>query len=95
MTKDYTNSVGKLSKLSVRQKEILQLLSTGEWEIGTSWGDVWMQKGGLGYGGESKIVNWNTFQALRIRGFIAQVTQRVFEQPQRYYITDKGKERVR
>jgi len=49
-------------KLSKTQLEVLRLMNEG-WELGRNndggWGgrQWWMQKGGLGYGGDDKTIN--------------------------------------
>jgi uncharacterized protein YjhX (UPF0386 family) len=59
-------------KLSKRQQEVVDLLSDG-WEIGfsnTFNGSVWIQKGGVGRGGETRNVHTATVFALLDRGII-------------------------
>ncbi len=67
----------RYSELSPKQKEIVDLMRNG-WELGSSMslnGGDWIQKGGLGRGGESKNVNANTSYALYKKGVIIQVKQ--------------------
>ena len=74
-------------KLSETQKDIVKLLQSGEWEIGYSSGvrlsRGWMQKGGLGRGGEAKDINVATFRALKDKGLIEQGE---YGFPTRHYI---------
>lgn len=53
-------------KLSKVQQEVLDLMANG-WELGRSEGFVsrcWLQKGGLGRGGEAKDVRSTTLRKL-------------------------------
>lgn len=55
--------------------EVLALLQSGEWELGhregiREPGNYWMQKGGLGKGGETRAVRGGTVNALEKRGLI-------------------------
>lgn len=55
------------------QAEILDLLRSGEWELGYSIGirsdgRYWMQEGGLMRGGNTRKVRANTLRALVRRG---------------------------
>lgn len=58
-----------MKKLSNKQAEVIKLMSEG-WELGHNKSDIrgysntWLQKDGLGRGGETKEVHFNTFQAL-------------------------------
>ena len=64
----------KYSELSKTQKEIVNLMRNG-WELGGSMsgsGGDWIQKGGLGKGGDSKNVNANTTFALYKKGVICR-----------------------
>ena len=59
-------------KLSKAQQRVIDLMSEG-WELGHSRGyqtSAWMQKDGIGRGGDSEKVNANTFFALRGKGLI-------------------------
>jgi hypothetical protein len=61
-----------MMQLSKAQSRVLQLLQEG-WELGVSSGIVgnaWLQKNGLGRGGETEFVNYNTFHSLYKRGLI-------------------------
>ncbi len=83
-------------KTSQKQIEILQLITNG-WEIGIDTGPsptTWIQKGGLGRGGESKQVHFNTFDSLRYKGLIKRNHESFFANPQHYCITDKGRQVV-
>lgn len=54
------------NKLTPKQKEIIELLKDG-WELGKSEGltpRVWIQKGGISKGGESKDLRIDTFISL-------------------------------
>ncbi len=81
-----------MNSISPKQKNILQLIIDG-WEIGIYTGiypGAWIQKSGLGYGGEAKGVNFKTFDSLRTKGLIAQNNELPFTNPQHYHITQKG-----
>ena len=61
-------------KLSKTQETIVALMNDG-WALGldgTMIGRAWMQKGGLGCGGETRTVSLATFYALRDRGVILE-----------------------
>ena len=61
-----------MMKLSKAQSEILRMMATG-WELGLSMtmdGGFWIQKGGLGRGGDSQNVHHGTAGALENRGLI-------------------------
>ena len=62
-------------KLSKTQRELLEKIASGEWELGTntamaSRSSAWIQRGGIGRGGESVTVNQATVHALYRRGMI-------------------------
>lgn len=61
----------------MKMDEVLELLRTGEWELGSSFGIdgsyTRIQKGCSGKGGEVRTVHGNTFNALLKRGFIERV----------------------
>ena len=84
-------------KLSQRQLEVLRLLKEG-WELGHyfTWGtiDCWLQKNGLGFGGETKKVNLNTLHSLRNRGLITFAGRKLKDSlsMSRYKLTEKGLE---
>lgn len=62
-------------KLSKAQQEILDLMNNG-WELGKYGGlepKYSIQKGGLGRGGESKIINYRTILALYKKGLIKSI----------------------
>lgn len=62
----------KTKKLSKAQQTVIDLMNEG-WEMGVSKGyysRIWLQKNGVGKGGESKNVHLNTFCALRDIGLI-------------------------
>ena len=63
-------------KLTKVMKSVLHLMASG-WELGSSVGTLmggppWLQKGGIGRGGETIDSNQNTVHALYIRKFIVQ-----------------------
>lgn len=79
-----------MKKLSKRQHEIINLLSSG-WEMGWSMamdGLVWIQKGGAGCGGESKTVSVSTACALLNMGLIERIGNRF--PIARYRLTDQA-----
>jgi len=82
-------------KLTDKQMDIIKKMDEG-WELGFYSGydaSVNLQKGGLGKGGESKPVNYNTFSALRNRELVTPITnQNPYAFPQKYYLTDKAHE---
>lgn len=64
-----------MKKLSKAQQAVLDLMNDG-WELG--WGldfhgRCWIQKGGVGFGGESKDISSATAYALRRDGHIVCV----------------------
>lgn len=62
----------KPTKLSAQQEEALKLMREG-WQLGvdtTFSGGAWLQKGGCGYGGESKNISLATVHALSKKGLI-------------------------
>ena len=87
-------------KLTNRQAEAIVLMQCG-WQLGktmtfvTSTRDkerAWLQKGGIGKGGDSVHVNMNTFYALYKAGMIEQDKQDMLARPKLYKLTQKGKE---
>ena len=51
-------------KLPEKQMEVLSLMNQG-WELGQSFdGRAWLQRDGLGRGGDTKDVHGNTFSSL-------------------------------
>ena len=61
-----------MRKLTPIQQEVIDLMKQG-WELGSSLdlsGRCWLQKGGLGRGGESKTVTSSTIRTLDYLGFI-------------------------
>ncbi len=65
----------RYSELTPRQKEIVGLMRNG-WELGTEIalsGRAWIQKGGLGKGGEYKNINGNTIYALQMKGVVIPI----------------------
>jgi hypothetical protein len=78
-------------KLSPVQREVLRLMSSG-WELGEDMGTnshAWVQKGGLGRGGETKKVNSNTVYALWREKYI-EIVKEAFP-TRRFKLTEKGK----
>jgi len=72
-------------KLSKTQQEVIDLMKN-DWELGTSMSGEhhsWLQKGGLGKGGESKTVSSATVHALYRKGLIKSID--VFP-TRKYYI---------
>lgn len=69
-----------MMQLSSKQQLIVDRLNDG-WELGvdqTKGGGVWMQKGGLGQGGESDHrISYATFHVLLAKGLIV-LTKRGF-----------------
>ena len=68
-----------MNKLSQRQQEVLDLMNAG-WELGLDiafHGQPWLQKGGLGRGGDSKRISHATLFALHKRGLI-KIAKREF-----------------
>ena len=64
------------TKLSKAQRELLEKIASGEWELGTNTAmasrrSAWIQRGGIGRGGETVGVSRATVHALLRRGMIA------------------------
>lgn len=81
--------MAKKIKLSKLQQDVIDKLREG-WELGLSMtmdGGAWMQKDGLGRGGESMNVKKNTFFALRDKGIIKRVSENF--PTARYVLTDE------
>ena len=67
----------KIMKLSKPQTNVINLMRKG-WELGFNHsfeGRSWLQKNGLGNGGQTEDVNANTFQALYDRKLIYVVKE--------------------
>ncbi len=67
-----------MSKPTKKQLEILTLMKEG-WEMGVSTGltfHAWIQKDGVGRGGDTVKLHGNTFSGLSHRGFIAPTERR-------------------
>lgn len=80
-----------MKKLSQKQSEVIRLMREG-WELGHSCkmeGRSWIQKGGIGKGGNFKNVNSNTFQAIYDRKLIVAI-ERSFP-THKYALTELGK----
>ena len=77
-------------KLSIIQQEVLRLMREG-WELGSTSGPeprYWLQKGGIGWSGESKEVRFSTYSSLKKKGLIEQAS---YKFPFVYYrLTEKG-----
>lgn len=80
-----------MGKLSETQREVLRLMADG-WELGSTGGfepRYWLQKGGLGKGGETKDIRSTTYLSLLGLGLIEQAAHKF---PFVYYrLTEKGK----
>jgi len=79
-------------KLSETQQVVISLMQKG-WELGRSLtidGRAWMQKGGLGKGGESRDVRITTLLALQDKGLVIGMA-REFPR-QKYVLTEGGKQ---
>jgi hypothetical protein len=78
-------------KLSDNQKEVIKLMREG-WGLGKSNGlstRSWLQKNGIGRGGEAKTISNNTFLSLVKKKLIAQ---KKYDFPTATYIlTELGK----
>lgn len=84
----------KVVKLSKAQRELLEKIASGEWELGTSTAmasrrSAWIQRGGIGHGGETVGVSHATVHALYRHGMIAHGDKRF---PTRTWkVTEKGR----
>ncbi|MCB7130196.1 MAG: hypothetical protein J3T61_11735 [Candidatus Brocadiales bacterium] len=62
-------------KLTKPMKTVLRLMGSG-WELGSGTGSMdgppFLQKGGVGYGGDTAKTNWNTIGGLLDRKLIVQ-----------------------
>ena len=78
-------------KLPKTQIDILDKMDNG-WELGLATGykgsRAWLQKGGLGYGGDSQKVHRNTLFSLEAKGLI----KRIYGFPTSKFITFNKKE---
>lgn len=75
------------------QTAVLERIADGEWELSQSMtmdGRTWMQRGGIGRGGEAKNVNAATFHALWKAKWVVS-KGRSFPN-NLYAITDAGRE---
>lgn len=84
-------SPDKKIKLSPTQIDIIQKMRDG-WELGRNCGyrsSVWMQKNGIGRGGESKDLSISTFQILWEKKIITVI--RIGYSTTVYALTDLGK----
>jgi len=83
------------TKLSKAQRELLEKIASGEWELGTNTAmasrrSAWIQRGGIGRCGETVTVNHATVHALYRRGMIAQGDKSF---PTRTWkVTEKGRQ---
>jgi len=67
-------------KLSPAMQEVVDCMVAG-WELGLSVGQAghpWLQKDGLGRGGDTKDVRLDTFYALYKRGLIKAIDTNAF-----------------
>lgn len=83
--------MSKKVKLSDKQKEVILNARNG-WQLGRSSSlnpRAWMQKGGLGKGGESKDISFNIWNALLRRHLIEQDYYSFPTSP--YKLTELGK----
>ena len=84
-----------MSKPTKKQMEVLTLMNEG-WEMGfsnTMNSRVWLQKNGVGRGGESMDVHINTFNGLHLRGL---VRRKEYKFPtSEYVLTDAGREALK
>ena len=86
----------KPATLSKGQLAILELLATGEWELGWYSGidsSARIQKGGIGKGGEAKDVNMNTFGALKDKGYVIKDTTHNDWRVSKWVLTTRGREK--
>ena len=89
---------GFTMKLSKSQEEVLRLMSKG-WELGrsSSIGDGrqwWMQKGRLGYGGETKSLNARTCWKLYHLGLIEKPNPNLEFPTEHWRLTKEGQRYV-
>ena len=83
-------------KLSKTQLEIIQLMKEG-WELGRDGSSCyggrqwWMQKGGLGYGGEDKTVSSATAWKLYHLGLICKPNPNLEFPTEHWALTEAGK----
>lgn len=85
-----------MSKLSKSQLELLKLMADG-WELGkdaTGSSGWWMQKGGLGRGGEAKNVHLTTAHNSYKKGLIKRDDTKPHFPSTHYCLTEKGKKAV-
>lgn len=83
----------KKSKLSEKQQKVIDLLRAG-WELGLSPAfkpnhpsHVWLQKGGLGNGGEAYEIDERTLSSLIKRGLIKDVEQSRWKRERIFVLT--------
>jgi hypothetical protein len=82
----------KIPKLSPAMKEVVLKMRDG-WQLGKSNSyhvHCWIQKGGIGKGGESQNVNIGTWAALIDRKLIFESQHKYPSSP--YELTDLGKQ---
>jgi len=81
-----------MTKLSKKLKEILELMNTG-WELGIDHFNQerrWVQKGGCGFGGESKDIHKNA--NIKFLIFDGLIKSNGYDYPtETYRITNKGR----
>lgn len=74
-------------KLSPRQQRVLELMLSG-WTMLSTFGlrgEIWVQKGGVGRGGETKTVYSATLEALFVRGLICVKKAKIDAAPMKYF----------
>ena len=88
--------MSKKIKLSPNQIEVINLMKEG-WELGrncTSGRDIgrqwWMQKGGLGRGGEAKTINSATAWKLYHLGLITKPNPNLEFPTEHWALTEEG-----
>lgn len=69
-------------KTWIKEKEIIELLKNRKWSIGFSHGFsgcyYQLQKGKLGYGGETKRLHSKTFWAMHRKGLLKKINKEEF-----------------
>jgi len=79
------------------QLEILRLMASG-WELGLECvmlARYWMQKGGLGYGGEARNVHATTAHSLRKKGLIERNPNKPYFPSIHYRLSEKGRKALK
>lgn len=81
-------------KLTKAQQKVVDAMREG-WELGTSDGPdgrAWLQKGGLGRGGDTMPVQWGTLRALRNAGVVEGIKSAKVWYRTDYTLTPEWKE---